>query len=63
MDQKVASMELEKRAEAENLKKELLGKLKDLGDMCLRPFGLSTDSFELTDNGQGGMTVSIKTNE
>lgn len=71
---KIKELDLDARAQAEHLKEEMLGKLKDLGscphfstfpcsilgNMVLRPFGLSTDSFQLNDDGKGGMSISMK---
>uniref|UniRef100_A0A1I7XGP1 DUF4470 domain-containing protein n=1 Tax=Heterorhabditis bacteriophora TaxID=37862 RepID=A0A1I7XGP1_HETBA len=44
----------------EEMKKDMLAKLKGLGDMCLRPFGLSTDNFQMIPNGDGGYSISMK---
>jgi len=59
--QKYSAKQIEdNKAADEKTKEEMLEQLKKLGDMCLRPFGLSTNSFEMVPQPGGGYSISMK---
>ncbi|KPV72194.1 uncharacterized protein RHOBADRAFT_66955 [Rhodotorula graminis WP1] len=59
---KVAQARLPKKIEDQQAKEkdEVVGKLKDLGNMVLGKFGLSTDNFKLQEQPGGGYGISFE---
>ena len=59
--QALASLPLRISAAKEKEMGEMMGKLKELGNGILKPFGLSTDNFKMTKDEQtGGYSMNFQ---
>lgn len=47
----------------EKMKAEMMDNLKKLGNMCLNPFGLSTDNFKMEQNETGSYNIQFQQNK
>ena len=54
----LARVEQKHKEQTEKMKDEMLGKLKDLGNMFLGNFGMSLDNFKMEQQDGGGYSVS-----
>ena len=46
----------------EKMKKEMMDNLKKLGNMVLKPFGLSTNNFKMEQNENGSYNIQFQQN-
>ena len=46
----------------EKLKAEMMDNLRKLGNMCLKPFGLSTNNFKMEQNESGSYNIQFQQN-
>uniref|UniRef100_A0A915DXE1 UBC core domain-containing protein n=1 Tax=Ditylenchus dipsaci TaxID=166011 RepID=A0A915DXE1_9BILA len=55
-----SNLEQKNKVADEKTKEEMMEQLKKLGDMCLRPFGLSTNNFQMVPQPGGGFSIQMK---
>jgi tetratricopeptide (TPR) repeat protein len=53
-------LSVEVREKQEKMKEEVLGKLKDLGNMVLGKFGMSLDNFKMEEQPGGGYSINFQ---